>query len=74
MAFTPEYGASLMSRLFKGEDGNAPDARAKGKKPSVLGVEFGEKLLFESAVGRKFEELSAKWEHGGICWGSEEYS
>ncbi len=45
--FVPEYAAYLMNRLEVGKDGTVAYDRAKGKKPTVLGVEFGEKLLYK---------------------------
>ena len=42
VAFIPEYAAYLLSRTLTGEDGKVPYERAKGKEPTVFGVEFGE--------------------------------
>ena len=39
--FIPEYAAYLMNRLEVGKDGNVAYDRAKGKKPTVLGVDLG---------------------------------
>ena len=44
IAFIPEYAAYLMNRLRKGDDGKTPHERLKGKRPTILGVEFGEKV------------------------------
>ena len=41
VAFIPEYAAYLYNRLIVGEDGKTAYQRMKGKKPTVLGVEFG---------------------------------
>ena len=46
--FIPEYASYLMNRLEVGKDGKVAYDRAKGKKPTVLGVEFGEKTLVQS--------------------------
>ena len=43
VAFISEYAAYLLNRLHKGLDGKVPFERVRGKKPTVLGVEFGEK-------------------------------
>ena len=40
-----------MNRLNKGEDGKVPYERVKGKKLFVLGIEFGENLLYKDALG-----------------------
>ena len=45
IAFIPEYAAYLMKRLREGEDGKIAYERLKGKKPSILGLEFGEKSV-----------------------------
>ena len=36
-----------MNRLEVGKDGKVAYDRAKGNKPTDLGVEFGEKLLYK---------------------------
>ena len=41
MNFIPEYASYLMNRLEVGEDCKVAYDRAKGKKPTVLGLEFG---------------------------------
>ena len=63
MAFLPEYAACLMNRLKKGEDGKVAYERSRGKKPTVLGIEFGEKLLFRLAKGPKMEKIKLRWEY-----------
>ena len=45
LEFFPEYADYLMNRLKKGGDGRVSFERARGKKPSVMGLEFGEKVL-----------------------------
>eukprot|EP00973_Karenia_brevis_P080283 11136127-Karenia_brevis.AAC.1 len=45
VAFIPAYAAYLYNRLHKGEDGKVADERVKGQKPTVVGVESGEKVL-----------------------------
>ena len=45
IAFIPEYAAYLMNRLHMGTDGKVPYERIKGKKPTILAVEFGQKVL-----------------------------
>ena len=46
IAFIPEYAAYLTNRLHKWSDGKTAYERTRGKKPTVLGIEFGEKLLY----------------------------
>ena len=62
ISFMPEYAAYLVNRLNQGEDGKVPYERIKGKKPTVLGIEFGEKLLFKKKKGLKMEKPSPRWE------------
>ena len=47
VAFIPEYAAYLENRLHQGQDGMVAYERIKGKKPTILGVEFGEKVMFK---------------------------
>ena len=35
-----------------------------GKKAEVLGLEFGEKVLWKSPAGAKMEKLNARWGYG----------
>eukprot|EP00973_Karenia_brevis_P047494 6594144-Karenia_brevis.AAC.1 len=44
VAFIPQYAAYLYNRLHRGDDGKVGYERVKGKKPSVVGIEFGEKI------------------------------
>eukprot|EP00973_Karenia_brevis_P022352 3076035-Karenia_brevis.AAC.1 len=43
VAFIPEYAAYLYNRLHRDDDGRVPYFRVKGKNPTVVGIEFGEK-------------------------------
>ena len=58
--FIPEYAAYLMNRLEIGKDGKEAYDRATGKKPTVLGVEFGEKLLYKVTPTNKTEKINAR--------------
>ena len=53
-----------MNRLEAGKDGKVASDRAKGKKPIVLGVEFGEKLLYKVKPTAKLEKINSRWEFG----------
>ena len=64
VAFIPDYVGYLINRLKKGEDGKVGYERCKGKKPTVMGVEFGEKLLFRRRTGQKMEKLNERWQYG----------
>ena len=60
VAFIPEYSAYLLNRLSVGEDGKVQYERVRGKKPTVLGLEFGEKLAYMKAKGDKFSKLKSR--------------
>ena len=64
VAFIPDYAAYLVNRLKKGEDGRVAYERCKGKKPTIMGVEFGEKLLFKKRKGQKMEKMNERWQRG----------
>ena len=46
VTFIPEYAAYVLNRLEVGKDGKTAYERAKGKKATVVGIEFGEKVLW----------------------------
>ena len=47
VAFLPEYVAYLLNRLKEGKDGKTVYERIRGKKASVVGLEFGERVLYK---------------------------
>jgi hypothetical protein len=49
----PEYAAYLLNRLEVGKDGKTVYERAKGKMGSVVGVEFGEKVLWKKKENKQ---------------------
>ena len=65
LTFMPEYAAYMSNRLHAGLDGKAPYQRVKGKKPSVLGIEFGEEVYWKRHLDKKrLEKLNSRWEEG----------
>ena len=54
--FIPEYAAYLINKLEVRRDGKVAYDRAQCKKPIVLGVEFGEKLLYKVKPTAKLEK------------------
>ena len=64
VTFMAEYGAYMMNRLEVGKDGRTPYERVKGKAATLLGVEFGEKLLWRKKAGSKMDKLNPKYEYG----------
>ena len=60
-----EYASFLMNRLEVSSDGRTAYERCKGKKATVLGLEFGEKVLWKHNGGTaKMEKINARWSHG----------
>ena len=47
-----------------GKDGKVAYDRARGKKPIVLGVEFGGKLLYKVKPTAKLGKINSRWEFG----------
>jgi hypothetical protein len=64
VAFIPDYAAYLWNRLAVGSDGKVPYERIKGKKPTVLGLEFGEKLLYKIKLKSRLEKINQRWDYG----------
>ena len=64
VTFTPEYAAYLMSRLDMVKDGKSAYERVKGKKPTVLGIEFGKKLNYKLKPKDKMEKINVLWNYG----------
>ena len=61
VAFMPEYASYVLNRLSVGQDGLVAYERIRGKKPTVLGLEFGEKLAYMKATGDKLNKLKSRW-------------
>ena len=53
----------MMNRMEIGKDGKTAYERIKGKKATVLGVEFGEKLLYKVKDGAKMAKARGRWEY-----------
>ena len=64
IAFIPEYAAYLINRLRKGEDGKTAYERVKGKRPSVLGIEFGENVWYLKKKGKHLSKIRTRWGQG----------
>ncbi len=59
-----EYASYLLNRMELGHDGKTAYERNKGKSATVLGVEFGEKLVWKKKSGQKMNKINSKWEFG----------
>ena len=64
VAFMPNYAAYLYNRLHKGDDGKVAYERIKGKRPTVIGVEFGEKVLYTKHRGSHLEKTNSRFSPG----------
>ena len=62
MTYIPSYHAMyLINRLEVGKDGKTAYERVKGKVASVLGLEFGEKVLFmKTTKGKMMAKLRSR--------------
>ena len=62
-----EYAGLLLNRLEVSSDGKTSYERVKGKPAQVIGVEFGEKVLWKFPVhglDRKMQKINARWCYG----------
>ena len=57
VTFMAEYAAYLVNRLEVGKDGKTASERNRGKAATVLGVEFGEKVMFKKKVENKASKI-----------------
>ena len=65
VTYIPDHAMYLINRLKVGKDGKTAYERVKGKVASVLGLEFGEKVLFMKATkGKMMAKLRSKWDYG----------
>lgn len=64
VAFIPEYSASLMNRLNLGLGGKVAYEIIKAKKPSVSGIDFGEKVFYKVKHKKKLQKISSRLEYG----------
>ena len=65
VTYIPDHAMYLINRLEVGKDGKTAYERVKGKVASVLGLEFGEKVLFmKAAKGKLMAKLRSKWDYG----------
>ena len=68
ITFMPEYAAYLLNRREIGADGKTAYERNKGKKATVLGIEFGEKLLYKikaKTLNEKINKQMGAWHFRG---------
>jgi hypothetical protein len=59
-----EYSAYLLNRLEVGKDGKTAWERSRGKSGNVMGIEFGEKVMYKKKKRDKGAKIEARWEKG----------
>ena len=61
-----EYASVLWNRYVVSADGKTAYERLRGKKPRMLGLEFGEKLHWKRSVAtiHRTDKLDSVWEEG----------
>jgi hypothetical protein len=64
ITFMAEHASYLINRMEVGKDGKTSYERNKGKRSTVLGVEFGEKMMVKKFAKTKMEKLNPRWYYG----------
>ena len=60
-----EHAPVILNKCEVGKDGKTSHERVEAKKTTLLGVEFGEDVLFHRRLGQaKLAKLSSLWEDG----------
>ena len=67
VAFISDYATYLINRLSRGTDGKVAYERMKGKKPTVMGIEFGEKIFYKFKHTQKMQKINARLGLGNFC-------
>jgi hypothetical protein len=64
VTFLAEYAAYLLNRLEVGKDGKTATERNRGKSLTVMGVEFGEKVMYKKKAEKMASKIEPRWEKG----------
>ena len=60
-----EYVSLLLNRYEVGKDGRAAYEQSKGKKSKLMGLEFGESVMWRrKPVGNNVAKLAVMWDKG----------
>ena len=59
-----EFVGYMMNRMEVASDGKTPYERVKGKRGEMLGLEFGERVMWKHHPGKVMEKLNARWGNG----------
>ena len=64
VVFIAEYAAYLLNKLEVGKDGKTAYERSRGKRGTVMAVEFGERLLWKVRTKGRLEKMNPRWRFG----------
>ena len=64
MAWLCEHAAYLLNRLEIGRDGKTSYERSRGKRATVLGLEFAEKIFWKEKPLGTMQKLVTQWRVG----------
>ena len=65
ISWIAEYAAVLLNRYEVGHDGKTGYERTRGKPSKIMGIEFGEKLLFRRhPIGQRLAKMESLWVTG----------
>ena len=60
-----KYVSILLNKMEIGHDGKTAEQRGRGRKSAVLGLEFGERVLYKKRLeSSHMEKLLPRWEYG----------
>ena len=62
--FMAECAAYLINQLEVGKDGKTACEGCRGKRATVMTIEFGEKLVWKVRQKNRLEKLNRRWEYG----------
>jgi hypothetical protein len=65
VAWLVKYVSILLNKMEIGHDGKTAEQRTRGRKSTVLGLEFGEKALFKKKIETNYmEKILPRWDYG----------
>ena len=68
MTWIAEYSALILNRFEVWKDGKTACERSTGKKGKLMGLEFGEAVLWKrKRVGGALGRMTCLWEEGRDC-------
>lgn len=65
LTWMTEHASVVVNKCFLGADGKTAHERLRGKKATVLGVDFGEGIVYRTKPCRqRLAKLECMWQHG----------